>query len=157
MTPPQLCRPTKRRSSGRTATSRCCARARGCSWRAARGIVGERFSAGPFGRPRDAYHSGEDGETFLAPNVWPSENEGDGCLREGMETYYGPMERLSNRVLRLVALAARAPPDFFEDKTDRHCSNLQVANYPTLRLEDWPDAAAAPPRKKAHALSLIHI
>ena len=118
---------------------------------AARRIVGERFSAGPFGRPRDAYHSGEDGETFLAPNVWPSENEGDGCLREGMETYYGHMERLSNRVLRLVALAARAPPDFFEDKTDRHCSNLQVANYPTLRLEDWPDAAAAPPRKKAHA------
>ena len=118
---------------------------------AARRIVGERFSAGPFGRPRDAYHSGEDGETFLAPNVWPSENEGDGCLREGMETYYGHMERLSNRVLRLVALAARAPPDFFEDKTDRHCSNLQVANYPTLRLEDWPDAATAPPRKKAHA------
>ena len=114
---------------------------------AARRVVGERFSAGPFGRPRDAYHAGEDGATFLAPNVWPS----DGHLREAMETYYAHMERLSNRVLRLIARAAEAPPDFFEDKTDRHCSNLQVANYPTLRLEDWPDAAAAPPRKKAHA------
>ena len=114
---------------------------------AARRVVGERFSAGPFGRPRDAYHAGEDGATFLAPNVWPS----DGHLREAMETYYAHMERLSNRVLRLIARAAEAPPDFFEDKTDRHCSNLQVANYPTLRAEDWPDAAAAPPRKKAHA------
>ena len=114
---------------------------------AARRVVGERFSAGPFGRPRDAYHAGEDGATFLAPNVWPS----DGHLREAMETYYAHMERLSNRVLRLIARAAGAPPDFFEDKTDRHCSNLQVANYPTLRAEDWPDAAAAPPRKKAHA------
>ena len=113
----------------------------------ARRVVGERFSAGPFGRPRDAYHAGEDGATFLAPNVWPS----DGHLREAMETYYAHMERLSNRVLRLIARAAEAPPDFFEDKTDRHCSNLQVANYPTLRAEDWPDAAAAPPRKKAHA------
>ena len=101
---------------------------------AARRIVGERFSVGPFGRPSDAYHAGEDGATFFAPNAWPAHNRE---LRESMERYYEHMERLSNRVLRLIALAANAPPDFFEDKTDRHCSNLQVANYPTLRAEDW--------------------
>ena len=116
---------------------------------AARRIVGERFSVGPFGRPSDAYHAGEDGATFFAPNAWPAHNRE---LRESMERYYEHMERLSNRVLRLIALAANAPPDFFEDKTDRHCSNLQVANYPTLRAEDWRgEQKSVPPRKKAHA------
>ena len=116
---------------------------------AARRIVGERFSVGPFGRPSDAYHAGEDGATFFAPNAWPARNRE---LRESTERYYEHMERLSNRVLRLIALAANAPPDFFEDKTDRHCSNLQVANYPTLRAEDWRgEQKSVPPRKKAHA------
>jgi isopenicillin N synthase-like dioxygenase len=115
---------------------------------AARRLVGERFSAGPFRRPRDAYHAGEDGAVFFAPNAWPSENR---QLREHMEAYYEHMEALSNRVLRLIALAANAPPDFFIQKSDRHCSNLQVANYPTLRSGDWEAPATAPPRKKAHA------
>jgi isopenicillin N synthase-like dioxygenase len=115
---------------------------------AARRLVGERFSAGPFRRPRDAYHAGEDGAVFFAPNAWPSENQ---KLREHMEAYYEHMEALSNRVLRLIALAANAPPDFFIQKSDRHCSNLQVANYPTLRSGDWEAPATAPPRKKAHA------
>ena len=118
---------------------------------AARRIVGERFSVGPFGRPSDAYHAGEDGATFFAPIVFPKNGRNE--LRESMESYYEHMERLSNRILRLIALAANAPPDFFEDKTDRHCSNLQVANYPTLRAEDWREVAekSVPPRKKAHA------
>ena len=118
---------------------------------AARRIVGERFSVGPFGRPSDAYHAGEDGATFFAPNVFPKNGRNE--LRESMESYYEHMERLSNRILRLIALAANAPPDFFEDKTDRHCSNLQVANYPTLRAEDWREVSekSVPPRKKAHA------
>ena len=115
---------------------------------AARRLVGERFSAGPFRRPRDAYHAGEDGAVFFAPNAWPSENHE---LREHMEAYYKHMEALSNRVLRLIALAANAPPDFFINRSDRHCSNLQVANYPTLRSGDWEAPATAPPRKKAHA------
>ena len=115
---------------------------------AARRLVGERFSAGPFRRPRDAYHAGEDGAVFFAPNAWPSENHE---LREHMEAYYKHMEALSNRVLRLIALAANAPPDFFINRSDRHCSNLQVANYPTLRSGDWAAPDAAPPRKKAHA------
>ena len=115
---------------------------------AARRLVGERFSAGPFRRPRDAYHAGEDGAVFFAPNAWPSENQ---KLREHMEAYYEHMEALSNRVLRLIALAANAPPDFFINRSDRHCSNLQVANYPTLRSGDWEAPATAPPRKKAHA------
>ena len=115
---------------------------------AARRLVGERFSAGPFRRPRDAYHAGEDGAVFFAPNAWPSENHE---LREHMEAYYKHMEALSNRVLRLIALAANAPPDFFINRSDRHCSNLQVANYPTLRSRDWEAPATAPPRKKAHA------
>ena len=109
---------------------------------AARRLVGERFSAGPFRRPRDAYHAGEDGAVFFAPNAWPSENHE---LREHMEAYYKHMEALSNRVLRLIALAENAS-DFFINRSDRHCSNLQVANYPTLR--SGMGGAGAPPRRR---------
>ena len=39
---------------------------------AARRIVGERFSVGPFDRARDDdYHAGEEGALFFAPNAWP--------------------------------------------------------------------------------------
>ena len=50
------------------------------------------------------------------------------------------MEVLSRRLHRLLAAANGAAPDFFEARIDRHCSNLQVANYPTIQHERWGGA-----------------
>ena len=36
-------------------------------------------------------------------------------------------------------------------RIDKHCSNLQVANYPTIERRLWDAADAIPLRKKAHA------
>jgi len=128
-------------------------------------IVGERFSMGPFSKNEmndasDNYHTGEDGSLFFAPNVWPTSNaDSEGTahsnkvLKSSMESYYLEMEVLSIRLLAIIATAAGAPRDFFHKKSDKHVSNLQVANYPTLRSRVWGDDAATqiPPRKKAHA------
>ena len=117
---------------------------------AARRLVGERFSVGPFDRARDDdYHAGEEGALFFAPNAWPDPARHPN-LRPAMETCYGAMETLARRLHRLVALAAGADADFFVSRCDEHCSNLQVANYPSLLPEAWSDRAP-PPRKKAHA------
>lgn len=116
-------------------------------------IAGERFSMGPFDLPKDDYHRGEDGELFFAPNVWPKDElkDQEDNLQTSMQSYYSEMEVLSNRLLRIIAVAGGAPADFFEPFVGKHVSNLQVANYPSLRAMDWGDASQIPPRKKAHA------
>ena len=116
---------------------------------AARRIVGERFSAGPFDARVDDHRADEEGALFFAPNAWPDPSRHPN-LRPAMETCYGAMETLARRLHRLVALAAGADADFFVSRCDAHCSNLQVANYPSLVPEAWGDRAP-PPRKKAHA------
>jgi len=116
---------------------------------AARRIVGERFSAGPFDARVDDHRADEEGALFFAPNAWPDPSRHPN-LRPAMETCYGAMETLARRLHRLVALAAGADADFFVSRCDAHCSNLQVANYPSLVPEAWGDRPP-PPRKKAHA------
>ena len=110
---------------------------------AARRIVGERFSAGPFDARVDDHRADEEGALFFAPNAWPDPSRHPN-LRPAMETCYGAMETLARRLHRLVALAAGADADFFVSRCDAHCSNLQVANYPSLVPEAWGDRP--PPR-----------
>jgi isopenicillin N synthase-like dioxygenase len=55
------------------------------------------------------------------------------------DTYFTRMETLSTRLHRLLAAAMGAPPRFFDARIDRHCSNLQVANYPTIEHHRWGD------------------
>lgn len=55
------------------------------------------------------------------------------------------------RLHRLLASAMGAPPAFFDGRINRHCSNLQVANYPSIDRRLWDAPDAIPLRKKAHA------
>lgn len=116
---------------------------------AARRIISERFSVGPFDVPNDSYHTDEEGALFFHPNAWPEDSIPS--LRPAMEAYYREMESLCARLHRVLALAMGAPADFFEDKIDKHCSNLQVANYPSLDPSRWRDSDRIPLRKKSHA------
>ena len=79
---------------------------------AARRIVGERFSAGPFDARPDDHRADEEGALFFAPNAWPDPSRHPN-LRPAMETCYGAMETLARRLHRLVANAAGADADFF--------------------------------------------
>ena len=56
--------------------------------------IKESFSIGPFGHPADAYHFGEAGYRYFAPNAWPAEPRG---MRETWEAYYLEMNRHAQR------------------------------------------------------------
>ena len=66
----------------------------------------EAFSINRFDDHEVALRSGlrEGREAFFAPNIWPERPEG---FKHAFETYYGVMEDLATRLMRLMALALR--------------------------------------------------
>lgn len=86
----------------------------------------ERFRMGRFEVPDDAYHRARASSWFV-PNLWPAQPpEFAGAL----QAYFAAMEALAGRLMRLFALALELPPGFFNDKIDRHISNLYINYYP---------------------------
>jgi isopenicillin N synthase-like dioxygenase len=86
----------------------------------------ERFRMGRFEVPDDAYHRAR-ASTWFVPNIWPAHPPG---FAAALQTYFATMEALAGRLMRLFALALDLPPQFFEDKIDRHISNLYINYYP---------------------------
>jgi len=86
----------------------------------------ERFRMGAFDLPEDDYHR-QRAAGWFAPNVWPPAQPE---LREALERHYRAMSDLAADLMRLFALALHLPPDFFQDKIDRHISSLCVNHYP---------------------------
>jgi isopenicillin N synthase-like dioxygenase len=71
-------------------------------------------------------------ETHLplhVPNRWPAEDLCPG-FRAAMEDYHSALQALSNRLLRVLALALDMPVDFFADKFDRPVATLRPLHYP---------------------------
>jgi isopenicillin N synthase-like dioxygenase len=60
------------------------------------------------------------------PNKWPDLPGFDPAIR----TYYGAAEDLALELMRLFALALDLPEDWFDDKVDRHMTNLTANYYP---------------------------
>jgi len=77
------------------------------------------------------YFSSEAGRAIFLPNVYPSEIAG---LREALENYYDAMTGLATTLMRLFALALGLDEHWFDDKIDKHMTNLSLSNYP-----DQPD------------------
>jgi isopenicillin N synthase-like dioxygenase len=86
----------------------------------------ERFRMGRFGVPDDAYHRSR-AATWFVPNIWPAQRPG---FAEALKTYFTAMEALAGRLMQLFALALDLPPGFFDDKIDRHISNMYINYYP---------------------------
>ena len=87
----------------------------------------EVFAMGPFDRPDDHYHSQSKSYPNFAPNLWPENPSG---LEVAMKTYFLAMEDLSKRMAGLFALALGLPLDWFNEKLDKHASQLRLLNYP---------------------------
>ena len=66
---------------------------------------------------------------------WPDAAAAPG-FEAAWSAYYREMEALSARLLQCFALALELPPQWFDDKTDRHRSALRALNYPDLP-EGW--------------------
>lgn len=77
--------------------------------------------------PDEPYYFAPDARQFFAPTPWPqepSEMEAAACA------YFRAMETLSAQLMRIFALALDVPEHFFDDKIDKHISNLRALNYP---------------------------
>ncbi|MDR3513363.1 MAG: 2-oxoglutarate and iron-dependent oxygenase domain-containing protein [Caulobacteraceae bacterium] len=82
----------------------------------------------------DPYFSSPEGRRVFPPNVYPDEIAG---LRETLDAYYDAMTELATALMRLFALALDLDEHWFDDKIDKHMTNLCLSNYP-----DQPDGAA---------------
>jgi len=69
-------------------------------------------------------------------------------FKSAVEDYYSVMEDLALRLLRLFSIALELPPDWFQDKMDRHQSALRLLNYPNL--DDTVEPAPGQLRAGAH-------
>lgn len=94
----------------------------------------ERFRMGRFDVPGDAYHRAR-ASTWFVPNVWPAQPPG---FAHALQTYFTAMEALAARLMRLFALALDLPPGFFDDKIDRHISNMYINYYPAQHAPPQP-------------------
>ncbi|MDA3025200.1 MAG: isopenicillin N synthase family oxygenase [Actinomycetota bacterium] len=89
----------------------------------------ESFSIGPVDVPQDEYHSRERAGAFFADNQWPTEIPE---MRDLWSRYYREMELLSTRLMRLFAIALGLSENFFDDKVDKHITNMSAIHYPPL-------------------------
>lgn len=87
----------------------------------------EVFAIGPFDRSDDFYHSQENSYPNFAPNLWPAECPN---LKLAMMAYFSAMDILSKKMAGYFALALGLPKNWFQNKLDKHASQLRVLNYP---------------------------
>lgn len=69
-------------------------------------------------------------EFFYGPNRWP---QSPADFQRAWTAYYGAMEGLGSKVMRLLAAALELPGDFFAAFHDHHVSALRALNYPESR------------------------
>jgi isopenicillin N synthase-like dioxygenase len=74
------------------------------------------------------FHTPAAGKLF-AQNIWPASVPG---FREAFTAYYLALEALACDVMRIFALALDLPERFFDDKIDKHFSNMTAFYYPPL-------------------------
>ena len=94
----------------------------------------EVFAIGPDKVPDEPYYTGPNSYPSFAPNLWP---ENPASLYPVMKTYFSAMEQLMRLIARIFAVALEQSEDYFEDKLDKHTSQLRLLHYPC------PDQALA--------------
>jgi isopenicillin N synthase-like dioxygenase len=74
----------------------------------------------------DPYYQTEAAKIIFAPNIYPEIADFEAAWSE----YYVAMETLAAALMRLFALGLGLDEHWFDDKIDRHMTNLTVSNYP---------------------------
>lgn len=113
----------------------------------------ESFNMGPVDVPDDEYHSEARAGAFFAPNWWPAEVPD---IEAVWSDYYRAMERLSADLMRLFALALDLPEHTFDDKVDRHITNMSFIHYPPLDAAPRPGQLRGGAHTDFGSLTLVH-
>ncbi len=91
-----------------------------------------------FGRerwPDEPYFTQGEGPRYFIPNRWPAHPPG---FAEAAERYYAAMDRLTERLMGLTALALGLPETFFADKIDKHITAMRINYYPEQKEAPQP-------------------
>ena len=104
----------------------------------------ELYTIGPFDTTDAPYFTGPAAYPSFAPNLWPKRPPG---LRPALEAYWRELERVGWTLCGIFADALGLAPEFFENETDRHISQLRIMHYPA------PAAAPLPGQLRAGAHS----
>jgi isopenicillin N synthase-like dioxygenase len=88
----------------------------------------------------DPYFASPTGRQVFPDNVYPSEIP---ALRAALGEYFDAMSALAGAVMRLFALALELDEHWFDDKIDKHMSNLSLSNYPDQPEEPLPNQLRA--------------
>jgi len=104
----------------------------------------ELYTIGPFDLPDTPYFTGPPAYPSFVPNLWPARPAG---LRPALQTYWHELERVARLLCHIFAQALDLHPEFFDDKIDRHISQLRIMHYPP------PQAAPLPGQLRAGAHS----
>ena len=115
----------------------------------------EQFGSGrpDFPRLKDDYYRKGMGLAFKSEVRWPREVAG---FQAAWAEYYNAMAKLSEKIMRVFAVALNMPVDYFARVMDRHVSSLGVYNYP--EQQDRPEQGQL--RGGAHtdfgSLTIVH-
>jgi isopenicillin N synthase-like dioxygenase len=80
------------------------------------------------------FHTLAAGKLF-APNIWP---DSPPAFRIALTEYYIALEALASDMMRIFALALDLPEHYFDDKIDKHFSNMCAFHYPPIRAAPAP-------------------
>ena len=104
----------------------------------------ELYTIGPFDLPDTAYFTGRRPTRASRPICGRRARQG---LRPALQAYWHELDRVARILCRIFADALDLAPDFFDDKTDKHISQLRIMHYPP------PEAAPLPGQLRAGAHS----
>jgi isopenicillin N synthase-like dioxygenase len=114
----------------------------------------ERYAIGPVDvdRTNPWYARTEMARAAYAPNVWPDEVPD---FAQAMTDYYRAMDKLSLTLMRLFALALGLDEFWFDDKVDKHMTQLVVQNYPDQDKPPRPGQLRCGPHSDYGSLTVL--
>ena len=98
----------------------------------------ESFNGGPIKMPNGKI-SKEALDFCYLPNIWPDVDN----FQNSWKIYYHEMEKLSQRLMSVLAIALKLPSDYFKRFIDNPISALRALNYPLIQKEVLPNQQRA--------------
>ena len=113
----------------------------------------ELYTIGPFDTPDTPYFTGPAAYPSFAPNLWPARPVG---LRSALQAYWHGLERVARTLCRIFAEALDLPAEFFDDKIDKHISQLRIMHYPPPQTAPLPGQLRAGAHSDLGMMTLIY-
>jgi isopenicillin N synthase-like dioxygenase len=113
----------------------------------------ELYTIGPFDLPDTPYFTGWTAYPSFAPNLRPTRPVG---LRPALQTYWRELDRVARILCNIFAEALDLAPDFFDEKTDKHISQLRIMHYPPPQTAPLPGQLRAGAHSDLGMMTLLY-